>query len=57
LVREEEAQGEESNVGPGAGEGAESNESEVHWPEHRWQNRTSRVGEGRRAVFCGVVGF
>jgi len=35
LVREEEAQGEESNVGPGAGEGAESNESEVRWPERR----------------------
>jgi len=35
LVREEEAQGEESNVGPGAGEGAESNGSEVRWPERR----------------------
>jgi len=59
LVREEEAElREESNVGPGSRWGAESNESGGCWPEeHGWQSRTGHVGKGRRAMFCGAVGF
>ena len=58
LVMEEEAElWEESNVGAGAGWGAESNGSGGRWSKRGWQSHAGCVGEGRRVVFCGVVGF